>query len=78
METRAKIAEALDILSALLAPKNNVLLLRAHRLLESALQDYFADEDDTAALGPTFPDDEPWRDEIITLSAEPPRPEPAA
>ncbi len=74
METCEKIREALDILDALLAPKNNVLLLRAHRLIESALQDFFADEDDTAVLGQAFPDEEPWQNETVYIGAKPPEP----
>jgi hypothetical protein len=75
-----KLREALEILDSMLARKNTpAVLVRAHRLIESALSDFFQDEDDVAALGQCFPDEpEDWRDEVYTLTAEPPRPEPAA
>jgi hypothetical protein len=68
METKAKLEEVFDILTATLktgrAPTN---LYRAHRLLESALGEFFDNEDDVAVL----PDEE-----TMYLGAEPPSPVP--
>jgi hypothetical protein len=53
MQTRDKIAEVRDILSAIIANKGGrwlVVLIRAHALIESALYDFFADVGDEAAL----------------------------
>jgi hypothetical protein len=53
MKTRDKIAEARDILSAVIANKGiryHAVLVRAHSLIESALYDFFSDVSDVAAL----------------------------
>jgi hypothetical protein len=74
-----RIREAKEILESLLSKRgSSVLFVRCHRLIETALDGLFQDADDVAAFGQAFPDEEPWHDEIITLSAEPPRPGPAA
>jgi hypothetical protein len=53
MQTRDKIQEAFDILTAELRVSRTARqghLARAHRLLESALGDYFESEEDIATL----------------------------
>lgn len=56
METKAKLEEVFDILTAMLrTARAPATLSRAHRLLESAIGDFFASEDDIAAL----PEEEP-------------------
>ncbi len=62
METKQKLQEVRDILSAIIAgPRDDwpVVLIRAHRLVESALGDFFSEEDDVATLGQWF-EDEPF------------------
>lgn len=59
METREKLLEVRDIIAALLdKPRCHKSLLRAHDLLESAIGDFFSDEDDVAVVSQWF-DDEP-------------------
>jgi hypothetical protein len=58
METLEKLREALDILDALLASQRcPATIIRAHRLFESALSDFFQDEDDTATIPLWFEDE---------------------
>lgn len=68
METKAKLEECFEILTAILRIRPRTYpatLCRAHRLLESALGDFFDDPEDMAAL----PDDE-----TVYIGAEPPPP----
>jgi hypothetical protein len=59
METKAKIEEAFEILTEIMRTKRYpAIMCRAHRLLESALGDFFSEDDDVAALGQCFPDHE--------------------
>jgi hypothetical protein len=51
MNTREKLAEAKDILDALLASKYApATVVRLHHLVTSALEDFFCDKTDTACL----------------------------
>jgi hypothetical protein len=51
METKAKLEEVFDILSAMLGKgRPSSLLCRAHRLVESAIRDFFHNEDDVADI----------------------------
>jgi hypothetical protein len=72
--TQKKIEELRDILAAALIRRDGGhWLSRAYVLAESALEDFFTDADDTAALasGLWFTTDEP--DEIVgELNTEPP------
>jgi hypothetical protein len=57
MQTREKLAEALDLLSALMdTPRISPKLSRAHALIASALQDFFAEDDDAATIPMWFED----------------------
>jgi hypothetical protein len=59
MDTKQKLEEIWNILDALLgSPRCSKRLLRARDLIESALSDFFSDEDDVVALG-NWLDDEP-------------------
>jgi hypothetical protein len=61
MDTKQKLEEVRDILDALLSnPKCHKSILRAHDLLESALGDFFDDEDDVAVIGGWFEDEPPF------------------
>lgn len=66
METKAKLEEVFDLLSAMLrtghAPAK---LYRAHGLLESALSDFFENEDDIAII---------VDEETVYIGPEPPSP----
>ncbi len=76
METKAKLEECFEILTALLRTcrtSQRPLLGRAHRLLESALGDFFSDPDDAAALGQCFPE-EPADEETVYIGEYPPLP----
>jgi hypothetical protein len=57
MNTRNKIAEARDILAAILAGNRDARILRAHSLIESALYDFFANVGDEAALAEDVDDE---------------------
>jgi hypothetical protein len=62
-----KLREALDILDAVLAGKRSTALLARCRLMvASALDDFFTEADDVAAL--------PAEEETVFLDATPPRP----
>jgi hypothetical protein len=53
METREKLADALDVISSIIERgRYPVGLLRAHRLLESAIGDFFSDPSDVAVPFP--------------------------
>ncbi len=68
METKAKLEECFEILTAILRirPRNYpAMLCRAHRLLESALGDFFDDPEDVAGLAD---------EEKVYIGAEPPKP----
>jgi hypothetical protein len=66
MKTRDKLAEARDILAAMLVGKRDARLVRAHSLIESALSDFFDSLNDEAALT-----DE---DDVWIATEEPPQP----
>lgn len=65
METKAKLEEVFDILTAMLrSGRYSTALYRAHGLLESAIGDFFESEDDVAILP----------DETAYIGSEPPPP----
>ncbi len=71
MLTREKLSEALDIIDAVLAASRcsfPAKLVRCRGLLRSALDDFFVDEDDEAAIA----------EETVFIGREPPSPFPAA
>jgi hypothetical protein len=58
MDAKQKLEEIRDILDALLdTPRASKRLLRARDLIDSALSDFFSDEDDVIGLGCWFDDD---------------------
>jgi hypothetical protein len=58
VETKAKLEEAFEILTAILRTRRYpAIMCRAHRLLESAIEDFFDSPDDVAAL--------PVEDELV-------------
>ncbi len=59
METKQKLEEVRDILAAFLdSPRCPATIVRAHRLVDSAIADFFDSEDDVASIPLWFPDND--------------------